>query len=124
MDVKLKHLDEDVKLRQNVARKYINGIKNPKVKLPSVPDFSAHAFHLFPIMCENRDELQAYLEKNGIGTNIHYPIPPHKQECYKEWNGLSLPITEKIHNEELSLPMSPTLTETQVDLVIKYVNEW
>ena len=124
LDVKLKHLDEDVKLRQNVARRYIEGIKNPKVKLPNVPDFSAHAFHLFPVMCENRNEFQKYLEENGIGTNIHYPIPPHKQECYNEWNNISLPITEKIHKEELSLPMSPCLTDEQVDYVIKVVNEW
>jgi dTDP-4-amino-4,6-dideoxygalactose transaminase len=75
-------------------------------------------------MCENRDDFQKYLEENGIGTNIHYPIPPHKQECYKDWNGLYLPITEKIHNEELSLPMSPCLTDEQVEYVIKMVNEW
>lgn len=124
LDVKLKYLDEDVKIRQNIARKYINRIKNKKVKLPTVPDFSAHAFHIFPVMCDNRYELQEYLEKNGIGTNIHYPIPPHRQECYNEWNKINLPITEKIHNEELSLPMSPTLTEEQVDWVINCVNEW
>ena len=124
LDVKLKYLDEDVALRQNVARRYISEIKNPKIRLPMVTDFTAHAFHLFPIMCENRDELQAYLEKNGIGTNIHYPIPPHKQECYKEWNNISLPITEKIHNEELSLPMSPCLTDEQVGYIVKVLNEW
>ena len=124
LDVKLKYLDEDVKLRQNVARRYIEGINNPKIRLPNVPDFSAHAFHLFPVMCENRDEFQKYLEENGIGTNIHYPIPPHKQECYNEWNNISLPVTEKIHKEELSLPMSPCLTDEQVDYVIKVVNEW
>lgn len=122
--VKLKHLDEDVALRQNVARRYRAEINNPKVRLPVVPDFSAHAFHLFPIFCENRDELQKYLAEKGIGTNIHYPIPPHKQECYTEWTSLSLPITEKIHREELSLPMSPCLTEEQVDWVVQCVNEW
>lgn len=124
LDVKLKYLDEDVALRQNVARRYIAEIKNPKVRLPVVPDFAAHAFHLFPIFCENRDELQKYLAEKGIGTNIHYPIPPHKQECYNEWNGLNLPVTEKIHREELSLPMSPCLTVEQVDWVIQCVNEW
>ena len=124
LDVKLKYLDEDVALRQNVARRYIAEIKNPKVRLPVVPDFAAHAFHLFPIFCENRDELQKYLIEKGIGTNIHYPIPPHKQECYNEWNGLNLPVTEKIHREELSLPMSPCLTVEQVDWVIQCVNEW
>ncbi len=124
LDVKLNHLDEDVKIRQAIAKKYIQGIKNPKIKLPNVPDFSAHAFHLFPIMCEQRDELQKYLTEKGIGTNIHYPIPPHKQECYKEWNNISLPVTEKIHNEELSIPMSQCLTDEQVEYVIKCLNEW
>lgn len=124
LDVKLKYLDEDVALRQNVAKRYIAEIKNPKVRLPVVPDFAAHAFHLFPIFCKNRDELQKYLTEKGIGTNIHYPIPPHKQECYNEWNGLNLPVTEKIHREELSLPMSPCLTAQQVDWVIQCVNEW
>ena len=124
LDVKLKYLDEDVALRQNVAKRYIAEIKNSKVCLPVVPDFAAHAFHLFPIFCENRDELQKYLAEKGIGTNIHYPIPPHKQECYNEWNGLNLPVTEKIHREELSLPMSPCLTAQQVDWVIQCVNEW
>ena len=124
LDVKLKYLDEDVALRQNVAKRYIAEIKNPKVRLPVVPDFAAHAFHLFPIFCENRDELQKYLTEKGIGTNIHYPIPPHQQECYTEWTSLSLPITEKIHREELSLPMSPCLTEEQVDWVVQCVNKW
>lgn len=124
LDVKLRHLDEDVALRQQVARRYIQEIKHPKVRLPVVPDFSAHAFHLFPIFCENRDELQKYLAEKGIGTNIHYPVPPHKQECYTEWKSLILPITEKIHREELSLPMSPCLTEEQVDWVVQCVNKW
>ena len=124
LDVKLKYLDEDVARRQNIAKRYIAEIKNSKVRLPVVPDFAAHAFHLFPIFCENRDELQKYLTEKGIGTNIHYPIPPHKQECYNEWNGLNLPVTEKIHREELSLPMSPCLTAQQVDWVIQCVNEW
>lgn len=122
LDVKLKHLDDDVRIRQNIAKKYINGIKNPKIKLPNVPDFSAHAFHLFPIMCEQRDELQKYLTEKGIGTNIHYPIPPHKQECYKEWNNLSLPVTEKIHEQELSIPMGQCLTDEQIQYVIDCLN--
>lgn len=124
LDVKLKHLDEDVELRKKVAKKYLNGIKNPKIVLPKIFDWNQHVFHLFPIMCENRDELQKYLTAKEIGTNIHYPIPPHKQECYKEWNDLSLPVTEKIHATELSLPMSPTLTEKQIDYVIDCLNKW
>lgn len=122
LDVKLRHLDEDIELRRSVARRYIEGIKNPAITLPKVADWSAHVFHIFPVLCGRRDELQKYLEENGVGTNIHYPIPPHKQECYREWNGLSLPVTERIHVEELSLPMSPCLTDEQVQYVIDVVN--
>ena len=124
LDVKLKHLDEDVALRKEVARKYIEGIKNPKIILPKINDWNQHVFHIFPILCKQRDELQKYLTEKGIGTNIHYPIPPHKQECYKEWNEISLPVTEKIHTTELSLPMSPCLTDKQVKFVIEAVNKW
>ena len=124
LDVKLKHLDEDLTLRKSVARRYIEGIKNPKITLPKIFDWNQHVFHLFPILCEERDKLQKYLEENGIGTNIHYPIPPHKQECYKEWNSISLPVTERIHAQELSLPMSPCLSDEQIDFVIKTINNW
>ena len=124
LDVKLKHLDEDVALRKSIAQKYINGIKNPKIILPKVADWNQHVFHIFTVLCEHRDELQKYLESKGIGTNIHYPIPPHKQECYKEWNEMSLPVTEKIHSQELSLPMSPCLTSEQVQFIIDCVNEF
>lgn len=124
LDVKLKHLDEDVELRKKVAKKYLEGIKNPKIVLPKIFDWNQHVFHLFPIMCENRDELQQFLTNKEVGTNIHYPIPPHKQECYKEWNDLSLPVTEKIHATELSLPISPTLQDEQVNYVIACLNEW
>ncbi len=124
LDVKLKHLDEDVALRKSVAKKYIEGIKNPKIVLPKIFDWNQHVFHLFPILCEQRDELQKYLTEKDIGTNIHYPIPPHKQECYKEWNGISLPVTERIHNQELSLPMSPCLTDEQIQFVIDTLNRF
>ena len=124
LDVKLKHLDEDVALRKAVAKKYIEEIKNPKITLPKVTDWNAHVFHIFTILCEQRNELQKYLESNGIGTNIHYPIPPHKQDCYKKWNNMSLPVTERIHREELSLPMSPCLTDEQVYYVIDILNKF
>ena len=122
LDVKLKHLDEDNELRKKVARRYISEIKNQRIIVPNVPDWSAHVFHIFPIRCQTRDLLQAYLKNLGIQTNIHYPIPPHKQECYKQWNALSLPITEKMHAEELSLPISPTLTEDEVSYVVEAIN--
>ena len=124
LGVKLRHLDEDVVLRKAVARRYIEGIKNPKITLPKISDWSQHVFHIFPILCEQRDELQKYLEAKGVGTNIHYPVPPHKQECYREWNGMSLPVTEKIHRCELSLPISPCLTDEQVAWVIDCMNGW
>ena len=92
--------------------------------MPKISDWNQHVFHLFPILCEQRDELQKYLEENEIGTNIHYPIPPHKQECYKEWNNITLPVTEKIHAQELSLPMSPCLTEEQIKYVIDCINSF
>lgn len=124
LDVKLSHLDEDNARRKQVAKMYYEGIKNPKVRWPSIKAQECNVFHIFPVFCERRDELQAFLKEREIGTLIHYPIPPHKQKCYKEWNGLSLPITEKIHREELSLPMSPCLTDEQVQYVIDAVNEF
>ena len=124
LDVKLQHLDEDIEIRKSIAKKYIDRINNPKVILPKIFDWNQHVFHIFPILCDHRDELQKYLEENGIGTNIHYPIPPHKQECYKEWNNQTLPLTEKIHNQELSIPMSPCLTNEQIDYVIEVINKW
>lgn len=124
LDVKLKHLDDDNNLRRKVAEKYYSGIKNPKIKLPvRLPDEN-NVFHIFPVLAEKRDELQQYLKEKGIGTIIHYPIPPHKQKCYSEWNGISLPVTEQIYKEELSLPMSPCLADEQVGYVIDCVNKW
>lgn len=124
LDAKLKYLDADNAVRKSIAKRYIEKIVNPKIVLPKISVWDAHVFHIFPVLCEKRDELQKYLEGNEIGTNIHYPIPPHKQECYKQWNELSFPITEKIHSEELSLPMSPALTDEQVDYVIEIINSW
>lgn len=124
LDVKLKHLDEDVKLRKEVAKKYLSGITNPKIKLPKIFDWAQHVFHIFTILTEDREGLQNYLTEKEIGTNIHYPIPPHKQECYKEWNNMAFPVTEKIHQQELSLPMSPCLTDEQIQYVIDALNEW
>lgn len=124
LDVKLKYLDEDNAKRREVAKRYMEGITNPAVKLPAIKDWNAHVFHIFPLMTRRRDELQQYLENNGIQTLIHYPIPPHKQECYKEWAGLSLPVSEKLHSEELSLPVSPVMTEEEVDTIIKVINSW
>lgn len=124
LDVKLKHLDEDIAIRKQVVKYYIDHITNPAIVTPIVKDWDAHVFHIFTIRTKKRDELQKYLADNGVQTIIHYPIPPHKQECYREWNSLSFSITEQIHNEELSLPMSPVMTEEEVKTVVKVVNEW
>lgn len=124
LDVKLKYLDEDISIRKQVAKYYIDNIFNPEIITPVVKDWDAHVFHIFTIRCKRRDELQKYLAENGIQTIIHYPIPPHKQECYKEWNDLSFPITEQIHNEELSLPMSPCLDMCEVKMVVKIINSF
>ena len=124
LDVKLKYLDQDIAIRKQIAKYYIDNITNPAIITPIVKDWDAHVFHIFTIRCKQRDELQKYLADNGVQTIIHYPIPPHKQECYKEWNDLSFPITEQIHNEELSLPMSPVMTEKEVKKVVDLLNKW
>ncbi len=124
LDVKLKHLDEDNQRRKEVAKKYINGITNPAIILPKIEDWDAHVFHIFPIRTKKRDNLYDYLEKNGIQTIIHYPIPPHKQECYKEWNYRSYPITEQIAAEELSLPISPVISDDEVQTIIGTINKF
>ncbi|MDE5882800.1 MAG: DegT/DnrJ/EryC1/StrS family aminotransferase [Muribaculaceae bacterium] len=124
LDVKLKYLDEDNAKRKEVAKRYIEGINNPAIVLPKVKDWDSHAFHIFPIRTKKRDALHDYLEKHGVQTICHYPIPPHKQECYKEWNEWSFPITEQIADEELSLPMSPVMTDKEVSEVIRVLNSW
>lgn len=124
LDVKLKHLDDDVALRKQVAKYYIEHITNSAIITPVIKDWNAHVFHLFTIRTKRRDELQKFLMENGVQTIIHYPIPPHKQECYKEWNNQFFPITEQIHNEELSLPMSPVITEDEVKTIVDLLNRW
>lgn len=124
LNVKLNHLDEDIELRKQVAAYYIEHITNPAVVVPKVTNRDAHVFHLFPIRSNHRNELQAYLTEHGVQTIIHYPIPPHKQECYKEWNGLSFPITEQIHDEELSLPISPVMELFEIQKIVDLLNDW
>ena len=124
LSVKLRHLDRDNALRQRIAADYYENINNPNIVLPQRTDNLQNVYHLFPILCEHRDNLQQYLQKAGIQTVIHYPIPPHKQACYKDWNTMQLPITERIAQEELSLPISPTMTTEQVAYVIKVINNY
>ena len=124
LDVKLKYLDEDNYHRKEVARYYYENIKNPLVTLPTLMHKEQNVYHLFPILCEHRDALQQHLSSNGIGTVIHYPIPPHRQECYKEWNGMSLPNTEYIASHELSLPIGPAISIKEVGEVINIINNY
>lgn len=122
--VKLKHLDEDNHLRRERADKYAELIKNTKVILPKIQENDSHVFHQFVVRTEKRDELQSFLAKNNIQTQIHYPVPPHLQPAYSEWNNLSLPVTEKIHREVLSLPISPTISPEEVEYVANHINEF
>ncbi|TRX24617.1 DegT/DnrJ/EryC1/StrS family aminotransferase [Flavobacterium franklandianum] len=124
LNVKLPHLDAENNVRRIIAKRYISEIKNNKITLPFWNLSGNHVFHLFIIRTENREDLQHYLLENGIQTMIHYPIPPHKQKAFKAWNHLSFPITEKIHNEVLSLPISPVLTKEEVDFVVSILNQY
>ena len=124
LDVKLKYLNEDNKKRQELAAYYYANINNPLITLPSrIPDEN-NVYHQFPIFCKRRDDLQAYLKENGIQTLIHYPIPPHKQECYKEWNDRNYPITEKIHKQELSIPMNQVVSIKEAQEVTTIINQF
>ena len=122
LNVKLKYLDEDVAIRKEVAKSYIDNITNLRITTPIVNNWDSHVFHIFPIRCKHRDKLQKYLADNGVQSIIHYPVPPHKQECYKEWNNLSFPIAEQIHAEELSLPMSSVMSKENVQNIIGLLN--
>lgn len=125
LDMKLHHLDEDNRLRQQVAAYYYDNITNPLITLPSRMPDENNVYHLFPIFCERRDELQRYLTERGVQTLIHYPIPPHLQECYNgEWEGLSLPDTERLAKQELSLPISQVMSEKEMCLVVKMINDF
>lgn len=134
LDVKLTYLDEDNEKRRQIARIYFNGITNPDVVLPGKdlyfsqdPDKKApvdNVYHIFPVLTDHRDSLQSYLKKNGVQTLIHYPVPPHRQECYKDWASLSLPVTESIHDRELSLPISPVMTAEEARRVVDLINSF
>lgn len=124
LDIKLKFLDEDNQKRKEIAKYYRKNIKNSSIILPNVYAEDAHVWHLFVVRTKQRDNFQKYLLDNEIQTIIHYPIPPHKQECYKLWNNLSYPITEEIHKSVLSLPISPVMSDDEVRKVVEVVNEY
>ena len=135
LDVKLPHLDADNIRRAEIAARYCAEINNAFIELPRLPPVQlatlnsqlstlSHVWHVFAVTCPKRDEFQKYLADRGVQTVIHYPIPPHKQLCYAEWNDRSYPITERIHREILSLPISPVLTDEEVGEVIAAVNRF
>lgn len=127
LNVKLPYLDAENQKRREIAKKYIDGITNPLIKLPVIDDVlnnKSHVWHIFIIKTANRDKLKNYMADNGVQTLIHYPVPPHKQKAYSEYNNLSFPLTEAMHNEVLSLPMSPVLTDDDVQQVITIINQY
>lgn len=120
--VKLARLDEDNQKRRDVATYYCEHIRHADIILPQSDQGQGHVWHVFVVRCQTRDHLQAYLQEQGVQTLIHYPLPPHKQKAYKDWNGRHYAITEKIHAEVLSLPISPVLSEEEVHAVALRVN--
>ena len=128
LNVKLKYLDQETQHRRIIANLYLDGIKNPLIQLPlkevNAETYEQHVWHLFVIRTNQRVALQKYLLDHGVQTLIHYPIPPHKQQAYKEWNNLSYPISEQIHIEVLRLPMGPTLSVADVERIIALCNEF
>ena len=130
LDIKLKHIDAENDIRRDIAYEYVRLITNPEIFLPvsSLEEVkvkgTSHVYHLFVIRSKKRDNLQEYLTDNGIQTLIHYPIPPHFQKAYHSWKAIELPITEKIHNELLSLPISPVMTIEEVMLIANILNSF
>jgi dTDP-4-amino-4,6-dideoxygalactose transaminase len=124
LSVKLKYLDEEVRYRQELARHYCSHIENERIVLPLIEDYTAHAFHVFAVRCAERDRLIRFLSDKEIQAQIHYPVPPHKQGAYKEWNNLSYPVTEQIHAEVLSLPLNTTVGAGQIALVCNAINSF
>lgn len=120
--IKLKTLDNDVKIRQGIAQRYLSGIKNPLVELPYIENMENHVWHLFVLKTNQREELQRWLNKHNIQSLIHYPIPPHKQNAYNDMKELSLPLTESLHAKVLSIPMDPTMSDEDINSVINALN--
>ena len=124
LSIKLKGLDNENKRRQEVAKQYLNGIKNEKIILPFYDTTKNHIFHAFVVQVNERKKFTEYLTNNGVGWLIHYPIAPHKQNAFKKYSELNLPITESIHNTVVSIPMSPVITDAEVKKVIETLNAY
>jgi len=122
--VKLPNLNRETEARRMIAEKYLASINNPFIELPFVTSAENHVWHLFVIKTTKREELAKYLHSRGVETLIHYPLPPHKQKAYAAWNNITLPLTEEIHNQVLSLPIDPNMTSEDIEQVINAVNEF
>lgn len=122
LDAKLPYLDVDNQRRRTIADIYLSQVHNSLIRLPQASPTAV--WHIFPVLCSRRDELQQYLCDHGVESQIHYPIPPHKQKCYADWNSLSLPITEQIHAQELSIPCHPALTKEEADVIVSLLNQF
>ena len=120
--VKLRHLDDDLAQRRRVAQRYREGIRHPQIVLPKVACEERHAWHLFVVRCRRRDALKQHLQAQGVQSQVHYPVPPHRQPAYAELRGARLPLTERLHEEVLSLPLAPCLDEIAVERVIEACN--
>lgn len=124
LDIKLQHLDKDNEKRREIAQIYLENIKNKKIILPKFYEKTAHVWHCFVVRTQKRDEFESYLNKHKIQTIIHYPTPPHKQGAYKEWENESYPLSEEIHRTIISLPISPVMSQSEVQKVVEVVNEY
>lgn len=124
LNVKLPYLDTENDCRKKIAKRYLTEIDNPKITLPSSDSIDNDVWHLFVVRLENRDLFRQFLSENGIGTDVHYPLAPHQQLAYKSWSELTLPITEKIHHQVVSLPLNTSLTEEEITYIIHFINKY
>ena len=124
LSVKLKHLDDENKRRQDIAEWYGKALRNTSITLPAPAPREAHVWHIYPVLCQERDRLRDHLARMGVEAQVHYPVPPHLQKCGTEWKSRPLPVTERIHATELSLPLGPELTDEELELVAKAVNSF
>ena len=124
LSIKLPNLEADNLYRRQLAERYLTEITNPKIMLPPSDSIENDAWHLFVIRVKDRDKFRLFMSEKGVGTDVHYPIAPHKQLAYKEWIELYLPITEKIHQEVVSLPLNNALTAQEISYIIQYVNQF
>jgi len=122
--VKLRYLDEEISSRRRVANRYLTEVNNPLIKMPLVKDYNAHVWHLFVVKVDDREKLVEHLKKNNVQSLIHYPIAPHKQEAYSEWRDSSFPLAEQLHEQVLSIPLSPVLDKYEIDKVIDTLNSF